>query len=58
MDQNEIPHDPGHQGVLSGVSKAILEHVVRSAQIVHLSWVKISTITKRTVTSIHLSLVT
>jgi hypothetical protein len=30
-DQNEIPHDLGHLGFLSGVSKAIFEPVVRSA---------------------------
>jgi hypothetical protein len=32
MDRNEIPHDLGHLGVLSGVSKAIIERVVRLAQ--------------------------
>jgi hypothetical protein len=37
MDRNEIPHDLGHLGVLSGVSKAIFEPVVRSAQTVNLS---------------------
>jgi hypothetical protein len=58
MDRNEIPHDPGHLGVLSGVSKVIFEPLVRSAQTVHLSCVKNSTISKRTETSIHLSLVT
>jgi hypothetical protein len=57
-DQNEIPHDLGHLGVLSGVSKVIFEPVVRSAQTVHLSCVKNSTLSKRTETSIHLSLVT
>jgi hypothetical protein len=45
-------------GVLSGGSKAIFEHVERSAQTVQLSCVKNSTISKRTETSIHLSLVT
>ena len=58
MDQNEIPHDPRHLGVLSGVSKMIFELVVCSAQTMHLSCVNISTISKRTETSIHLSLVT
>jgi hypothetical protein len=58
MDRNEIPHDLGHLGVLSGVSKAIFETVVRSAQTVHLSCIKNGTISKRTETSIHLSLVT
>jgi hypothetical protein len=32
MDQNEIPHDPVHLGVLSGVSKVIFEPVVYSAE--------------------------
>jgi hypothetical protein len=44
MDQNEIRHDPRHLGVPSGASKMISEVVVRSAQTVHLSCVKISTI--------------
>jgi hypothetical protein len=57
MERNEIPHDPGHLGDLSGVSKAIFEPVVRLAQTVHLSCVKNSTISKQTKTSIHLSLV-
>jgi hypothetical protein len=58
MDRNNIRHDPGHLGVLSGVSKKIFEPVARSAQTVHLSCVKNNTISKRTETSIHLSLVT
>jgi hypothetical protein len=37
MDRNEIPHDPRHLGVLSGVSKMIFKPMVRSAQAVHLS---------------------
>jgi hypothetical protein len=58
MDLNEIPHDLGHLSVLSGVSKAIFEPMVRSAQTMHLSCVKNSTISKQTETSIHLSLIT
>jgi hypothetical protein len=58
MDRNEIPYDPGHLGVLSGVSKAIFEPVVRSAQTVHLSCVKNRTISKQTEMSIHLTHVT
>jgi hypothetical protein len=58
MDWNEIPHDPGQLGVLSGVSKAIFEPVVHSAQTVHISYVKNSTISKRTETSIHLRHIT
>ena len=51
MDQNEIPHDPRDLGVPSRASKIIFEPMVRSAQAVHLSCVKISTISKRTKTS-------
>jgi hypothetical protein len=51
MDQNEIPHDPCHLGVPSGVSKMISEPMVRSAQTVHWSCIKISTISKRNETS-------
>jgi hypothetical protein len=58
MDRNEIPHDQCHLGGPSGVSKRISEPMVRSAQIVQLSCVKISTIFEQTKTSTHLSLVT
>jgi hypothetical protein len=58
MDGNEIPHDPRHQGVPSGVLKTISKHMVRSAQTEHLSCDKISTILKRTESSFHLNLVT
>jgi hypothetical protein len=58
MDRNEIPHDPGHLGVLSGVSKAIFEPVARLAQTVHLSCIKNSSISKQTNTSVHLTHVT
>jgi hypothetical protein len=47
MDQNEIPHDPRHLGVPSGASKTTSEAMVRSVQTVHLSFVKISTVTLR-----------
>jgi hypothetical protein len=57
-DRNKIPHDPHHLEVPSSVSKMIFVPVVPSAQTVHLSCVKISTIFKRTESSIHLSLVT
>jgi hypothetical protein len=57
-DQTKIPHDLCHLGIPSGASKMISEPVVRSKQIVHLSCVKISTISKRTKSSFHLSLVT
>jgi hypothetical protein len=58
MDPNGIPHDPRHLGVPSGASKMISEPVVHLAQTIHLSCVKISTISKRTKSSFHLSLVT
>jgi hypothetical protein len=44
---NEIPHDPRHQGVASRASKMISKLMVRSVQTVHLSCVKITTISKR-----------
>jgi hypothetical protein len=47
MDQNEIPHDLGHLGVLSGASKMISKPMVSSAQTVHLSCIKISTMSKQ-----------
>ena len=55
---NEIPHDPCHIGVPSGASNTISEPMVRSAQTVHRSCVKISTISKLTKTSFQLSFVT
>jgi hypothetical protein len=58
MGQNEIPDDPRHLGVPSGASKMISEAVVHSAQTVHISCVKISTIFERSESSFHLSLVT
>jgi hypothetical protein len=58
IDQNEIAHDPRHLGVPSGASKTISKHVVRSVQTMHLSCVKISTISKWTESSFQLSLVT
>jgi hypothetical protein len=57
MDQNEILHDPCLLGVLSGASKMISALTVCSARAVHLSWIKITTISKRTKTSSHSSLV-
>jgi hypothetical protein len=49
---------PTRLGFPSGAFKTISEPIVRLAQTVHLSYVKISTISKRTQTSFHLSLVT
>jgi hypothetical protein len=57
MDQNMIPHDSRHLGVPSGASKMIPEPMVRSAQTMHQSCVKIGTISKWTKASFHLSLV-
>jgi hypothetical protein len=57
MDPNEIPYDPLYLGVPSGASKMISEAEVHSAQIVHLSCVKISTIFERIESSFHLNLV-
>jgi hypothetical protein len=49
---------PHHLGLPSGASKIIPEPMVRSAQIMHPSCVKISTISKRNETSTHLNLIT
>jgi hypothetical protein len=56
MDKYEIPHDPRHLGVQSGTSKMISKLMVLLAKTVHLSWFKISTISKQTEMSFHLSL--
>jgi hypothetical protein len=58
MDRNEIPHDPRHLGAPLDATKMSSEPMVGSAQTVHLYYVKISTISKRTKTSCLLSLVT
>jgi hypothetical protein len=58
MDRNKIPQDPRHLGVSSGASKMISEPMVCSVQTVHLSCVKISTISKRTKMCFRLSLIT
>jgi hypothetical protein len=57
-DQNEHPLEPRHLGVPSGVSKTISEPMVPSTQTVQLSCIQISTISKQTKTSVHLSVVT
>jgi hypothetical protein len=49
---------PTHQGVPLGASKMIFLAMVRSTQTMHLSCVKISTISKLTQICFHLSLVT
>jgi hypothetical protein len=58
MDQNEILHDPRHLGVPSGASITISEAMVYLTQTVHLSCTETNTVSKRTETSFHLSLVT
>jgi hypothetical protein len=58
MDQNEIPHDPRHLAVSLCASKMIFEPMVCSAQTVHLSCVKVSSISKQPEISFHLSLIT
>jgi hypothetical protein len=47
MDRNELPLEPCHLGVPSVASKMIYELMVLLAQTVHLSWVKISSISAR-----------
>jgi hypothetical protein len=48
MERCEIAYEPRHSGVLLGESKMISKPMVRSTQIVRISCVKISTISKRT----------
>jgi hypothetical protein len=50
--------DPRHLGVPSSAPKTISKPIACSAQIVHLSSVEISTISKETETSVHLSHIT
>ena len=55
IERREIPYDPCHQGAPSDACKMISEPMLRSTQTEHLSCVKISTISKRTKMSFHLS---
>ena len=55
MDRCEITYDTCQLGVPSGASKLIYENMVCSMQTVHLSFIKINTISKQTEPSIHLS---
>ena len=48
MDRNVLPLELHHLGVPSGASKTISVPMVRSAQTVHLTYVKVSTISKWT----------
>ena len=45
-DWSEILYDTRQLGVLLGASKYILKHMVRSMETVHLSFIKISTISE------------
>jgi len=54
----EITYDTPHLGVQSGASKLIFEHMVRSIQTVHVSDIKISTISKQIELCFDLSLIT
>jgi hypothetical protein len=47
-ERSEIPHDPCHLEVLSSASKMISEPMLYSTQTVHLSCIKISTVSKWT----------
>jgi hypothetical protein len=58
MDRNELLLKPHHLGVPSGASKMISEPMVCLVQTVHVPSIKISTISKRTEMSFHLSLIT
>jgi hypothetical protein len=57
-DSVELPLEPHNLEIPTGVSKMISEPTVCLAQTVHLSCVKIATISKRTESSFHLNLVT
>ena len=48
MERSEIPHDPRDLGVPSGESKMMSEPIVHLTQTVHLSCIKINTISKQT----------
>jgi hypothetical protein len=58
MVQIEIPHDPHHLGDPSAGSKMIFKPMARSVETMYLSCVKISTMSKRTESSFHLTLLT
>ena len=56
IDRSKISYDTRHLGVPSCASRLISKHLVCSMQTVHLSCIKISTISKQTEPSFHLSL--
>ena len=53
-DRSEILYDTRHLGVLLGASNYNSKHMVRSMQFVHLSCIKISTISKQKQTELPL----
>ena len=53
--QNKLPLDPHHQGVPLDASKMIFEPMVCSMQTMHLTCLKINTISKRTKFCFHLT---
>jgi hypothetical protein len=58
MDQNEFPLDQHHIGVQSVAPKMISKPLVRSAQTMYLSCVKINSISKQTEISFHFTHIT
>jgi hypothetical protein len=57
-DQNEVPLEPHHLGVPSGVSKMISEPMVCSAQTVHLSCTDANFVSNQTKTRFDMTHVT
>jgi hypothetical protein len=58
MDQNDLPLDPRHLEVPSGMPKTIFEPIACSAQTMHLFGVEINTFSKQTEASFHFTYVT
>jgi hypothetical protein len=58
MDQSMLPFDPRHLEVPSGAPKTIYKAIACSVQTVAMSYVKISSISKRTEASFHFTHVT
>jgi hypothetical protein len=54
-DRIELPLEPPHLGVPSGVAKMISKPMVRLAQTVHLSCTDINTVSKHTETRFHMA---
>jgi hypothetical protein len=58
IDQYEHPLEFRHLGVPSSASKTIYEPMVRLVQTVHLSCTETNTVSKSTVTTFHMTIVT